>query len=360
MRATPVVVSPRAKSEVVMSALQGTVLEVIGKDGDWYWIILPRDIHGTRRPGWVAARDVEIVAGGTLSTPSPVAPTAEVEYLRQQVEALRRQLAAIEAGRQQPQPPTVPAEPPALIVPSEPRASAQRERQSGSEERVWIDVNFGLAWASEDSYSAEVRPVIFEELARFGATYSFPRGAEFDFGGGYMITPRFGLGVSFTGTAHEDTADLNISIPHPTFADALADDSAPTDGKLRRVEGAVNLQAMFVAMQNERVRVRFFGGPTYFNVKQDTISNITYEQAFLFFQPVNAVAIDTFETTESEASGWGFHIGGDVSYFFNRVAGVGAFARISRGNVDLDDIGDTVSEVKAGGFQLGAGLRLRF
>src|SRR5262249_33519840 len=37
----------------------GTTLDVLGKDGGWYWVVLPRDGYGTRRGGWVKADDVE-------------------------------------------------------------------------------------------------------------------------------------------------------------------------------------------------------------------------------------------------------------------------------------------------------------
>jgi hypothetical protein len=65
---------PRPRSEVVMTATPGTVLEVMDKDGDWYWIYLPPDSFGTRRPGWIAARDVEIV---TREAPDTKAPGVE-------------------------------------------------------------------------------------------------------------------------------------------------------------------------------------------------------------------------------------------------------------------------------------------
>ena len=67
----------------------------------------------------------------------------------------------------------------------------------------WVDVHFGVASAAENSYEAAVSLPQSDEMATYAAAYSFPRGAEFDFGGGYMVTPRLGIGLSFTGTAHE-------------------------------------------------------------------------------------------------------------------------------------------------------------
>ena len=109
----------------------------------------------------------------------------------------------------------------------------------------------------------------------------------------------------------------------------------------------------------DRVRVRLFGGPTFFRVKADTIDDIRYNQVFLILLPVNSVDITTYNFSEAEGTGWGFHVGGDVSVFFSRVVGVGGFVRLSRGTVELEDFSGTY-DVKAGGFQTGGGLRLRF
>jgi hypothetical protein len=57
-------VRPALLSEVVKKVDDGTKLEAIDREDDWYWVILPADEHGTRFPGWVRASDVEIVAAG--------------------------------------------------------------------------------------------------------------------------------------------------------------------------------------------------------------------------------------------------------------------------------------------------------
>ena len=71
---------------VITTAAPGTVLDVIYTEGDalrhldsnWYWVLVPRDQHGTKRAGWVSARYVQPVppavrAEMPASTPVPVA-----------------------------------------------------------------------------------------------------------------------------------------------------------------------------------------------------------------------------------------------------------------------------------------------
>jgi len=224
----------------------------------------------------------------------------------------------------------------------------------------WIDVNFGIAAAAEDTLATTTTRTQFRETATFSAEYNHPRGAEFDFGGGYMFTPMVGLGVSFTGTAHRGSPTTSIRIPHPVIFNAFATDTAVGDTELDRSEGGVNIHVMVNATPNaDRLRVRLFGGPTFFRVKADTIDDIRYSQVFVILLPVNAVDITSYEFSEAEGTGWGFHVGGDVSVFFSRVVGVGGFVRFSRGTVALEDFSGAY-DVKAGGVQTGGGLRLRF
>jgi hypothetical protein len=49
------------RSPVIARALLDVRYEVNDAVGDRYWVMLPPDENGTRRPGWITATDVEIV-----------------------------------------------------------------------------------------------------------------------------------------------------------------------------------------------------------------------------------------------------------------------------------------------------------
>jgi hypothetical protein len=53
---TSVMSRPAARSEVVEVVPPETVLEVIGHEGDWDWVVLPPDVNGTRHSGWIQTR----------------------------------------------------------------------------------------------------------------------------------------------------------------------------------------------------------------------------------------------------------------------------------------------------------------
>jgi hypothetical protein len=167
------------------------------------------------------------------------------------------------------------------------------------------------------------------EFATYRVGYKAPTGGAFDFGGGVMFSDIIGLGVLFAGTAHKSPVALDIR-------------KTPLD--------------------DDRLRVRLFAGPSYFCLEADAISNIRHQQTWNLLG-FNGVEIDSYETQNVEETAWGFHVGGDVTWFFTRVFRIGGFARLSRGEVTVEDPdipADGPVDVKVGGFQGGLGLRFRF
>jgi hypothetical protein len=328
----PIYIGPKVQPIPLRTAAIGTRLEVLVEEGDWVQVRFGDPVLGPR-VGWVEAK-----------------------------------LIRIERPELQPLDLSVPPEQP----PSEPRRTPRRDESvvqplddvdddPNDFDRGWIDVNFGLAFAAEENYSVVAERIISQERARFEVDYSFPTGANFDFGGGVMITRNFGLGISFNGTAHVDSATVRATIPHPTRFNAFDSDEAETPDDLMKVEGVAHIQAVYATMSSgEGFRARLFGGPSFFQVRQDTIDDIRYSQVFQILGPANEVTITSAPFSEAEADAWGFHAGADFSTFFTRVVGVGGLVRYSYATVDLVDLGGTVVEVKAGGFQVAGGLRLKF
>jgi hypothetical protein len=55
------------RSDVMATPPPGAILDVLDRDGDWYWVLLEPDRNGTRRPGWIRATDLE---GGYVERPA--------------------------------------------------------------------------------------------------------------------------------------------------------------------------------------------------------------------------------------------------------------------------------------------------
>ena len=76
---------------------------------------------------------------------------------------------------------------------------------------------------------------------------------------------------------------------------------------------------------------------------------------------LNIVKIDGYDARVVEGTGWGFHAGADVGYFFSRYAGVGGTLRFSRGSVEMaEPLSEKPAKMTTGGMQFGGGVRLRF
>jgi hypothetical protein len=328
----PIFIQPGAQTPLRV-AKAGTTLKVLSEEGEWLEVEF-NDPQFGRRVGWVQKKLVQIFR-----------PELEPMDLSVKDVPAREAPPRSEAARPTSQ---------AAVIASTPRRR----------ERGWIDVNIGAAAAAESSVTTEFNADDGSgELQTFRVGYNAPTGAAFDFGGGVMFTETIGLGIQFAGTAHRAPADLDIRIPHPRLFDRFASDAAPTEGDLDRVEGAAHIQFMFKApLADDRLRIRLFGGPSYFRLEADAISDIRYLQTWSLLG-INEVEIQSYDTDTVEETAWGFHVGGDVTYFFSRVFGIGGFARVSRGEVTIedDDIpADRPVDLRVGGLQGGLGLRFRF
>jgi hypothetical protein len=65
---------PSRMADTLAKPQADTVLEVLDKDGPWFWVLITRDNHGTQRAGWVKESDVEFVDKAVARFFLPPAP----------------------------------------------------------------------------------------------------------------------------------------------------------------------------------------------------------------------------------------------------------------------------------------------
>ena len=142
--------------------------------------------------------------------------------------------------------------------------------------------------------------------------------------------------MNITGTAHEDTAAVGVTAPHPFFFNASDTDASLTEHVLLRQEGAFNVQMMLAPIRGLIVcACGFLAGLPLFRYRADMVQDVDNPQLASFFSRANLVTITGYESEKAEGSGVGFHVGSDLSWFFSRVVGVGGFARFSHGTVTV-------------------------
>ena len=319
----PVFVLPDNTRTPLRTLPPGTRLRVLRESGDWLRVEF-QDPRWGARVGYIERKHVDMT-GPDIESPAPARPRAPVRT---------------------PPPPPAPA------------------ARAGADSRVWIDASVGAAWAGEDTYSTVATRQMNGQDATFQADYSLPVGVAFEIGAGVMATRQFGVGVTYGATIQEDPANLAVDIPHPILPDPNATAAGVTDRSLKRSESSLHIHGAFVSRTDDRTVFRVVGGPTYFRMQQDAVQDIVYSQQFLPFDPLNQVDI-TGSVIEripyDEATGWGFHVGADVSWFYTHGLGIGVVGRYSRGTVEArDPLTGADSDFDVGGFQVGAGVRVRF
>lgn len=202
--------------------------------------------------------------------------------------------------------------------------------------------------------------IIYGQAGGIGAGYSDQSNSVSDvgFSGGFGFPHGIGIGIQFDGQNYSEPVVLVAIVPSPYFLNQNAQDARPTANSLDRRERALDISAEYTIPTPDWLRVRVYGGPTYFHVSNQMVSSVSYDQTAL---PVNTVAIRQYTSTVVTGQSVGFHVGADAAYFFSRHVGVGGGARFNRGNVTVPDpLSAQDAVLRVGHLASSGGLRLRF
>jgi hypothetical protein len=302
---------PGGVSIVMNQLLKGQTAEVVRRVGDWYEIVAPPGSGGgDRKTGFISASQVVLESGGTPSTRQ--AP----------------------AGRTPPQP---------------------ARRRSAKSPRV-LNIDAGFRVGGDDltrSFSAFTD--IFAEAGTIATNYGNRSGVAFDVLFAQPIASSFGVGVGFDYYLRSQHATVDARVPHPFFFNQLRTGTFETEA-LSAHEAAVNIPAVWMPPAFGALKIMVFGGPTIFRVSQTVVTDLVLDERY----PYDTVTITGVKTGERKSTLVGFHVGGDVGYFFTPSIGVGGGVRYSHAKIKFDSDDDVTTEGVAGGLSAVAGLRFRF
>lgn len=205
------------------------------------------------------------------------------------------------------------------------------------------------------TFDETTRQTIGGEDFVWTADYEVQPGLAFDVSGGARVWRRLVAAVSFTRTTDSQPAIITGSVPHPFFFEQPRDISGESED-LSHVEQAIHVSAMWVAPAGRHLEVSVFGGPSFVDVRRDLIADVRYTEEYPYDEATFAAA--TAEEVKERAIG--FHAGADVTWLFTPTAGLGVTGRYTRAPIELDTPAGNTVDFDAGGFQIVAGLRLRF
>ncbi|MCE2539886.1 MAG: hypothetical protein J4G16_05740 [Acidobacteria bacterium] len=192
------------------------------------------------------------------------------------------------------------------------------------------------------------------EESTFDGAYSVATGLVYDGSGGVRIWRSIGLGVGVSRYTLDGSSRVSARVPHPIFFGR--DRSISGTIPLTRNETAVHLQALAIVPATRSLTVTLFGGPTFFTVEQDLVTDVRFTHAY----PYDAAEFSEAMTASQSNSKIGFNVGADIAYYFSDHVGIGWLTRYSEATVGLPSVGGGAVSVQAGGLHTAGGLRLRF
>ena len=220
-------------------------------------------------------------------------------------------------------------------------------------DRAYLDVNGGLK-ASPSSFTDTARPLDFVEPATIDTSYKVKAAPEFDVGGGVRVWRSLALGLDVSRLSKTDAAAVSAQVPHPFYFGRPRAVAGSTNAS--RVETAVHIQAVWVMPMRKQWQIAIAGGPSFFNVQQDVVQDVTVDQTY----PYDTATFASAVSTKQKKSAAGFNAGIDLTRMFSPRVGVGVGIGFSHAGVTLASGAGSSPNVDAGGAFVTGGLRLRF
>lgn len=214
-----------------------------------------------------------------------------------------------------------------------------------------ISVNGGYQ-AGGSAFSDSFTFDQYLEQASMTARYPKKDGSAYAGGATFRVWRNLGVGVSLSVMSRSTTGDLSGTVPHPFHY--RSNRAVSTTMPIKHDEAGAHVSAAYVIPAGRRLLLTLSAGPSYFSVKQSLVDAVHVDEEY----PYDAATLQSPIVLSATKSAWGFHAGADVGFFFTRSIGVGVAVRYAGASVSMPARGGNVS-VKAGGAQVGAGLRIR-
>lgn len=223
------------------------------------------------------------------------------------------------------------------------RASAQMTWT----DKGFVNVTFGVQGGSHSLETSSTFD-LYGEQGSLATTQDVGGGPIFDVTAGYRVWRNLAVGASFSRSASDADVAIAAQVPHPNLFDTLRPLAAISEGS-EHSESAFHLHGTWMVPVTDKVDVGLSFGPTIFAVSQDVPAAITVSE------PTPTLASTTI--TRVDKTTVGVHFGADVTYLVTPRFGAGLLLRYAWGSADIEGASDSLT---VGGFQIGAGLRVRF
>ena len=211
--------------------------------------------------------------------------------------------------------------------------------------RAFVNVNLA-AQTEEREINTTLTVPVYGQNASAATTIDVGRGPMFDISGGYRVWQDVAVAVGFSYFSKQGNAVGSASIPSPIFFNQFATVTlGPTS--VDRSDKCFYVLGVWFLPISDKIDVALSLGPSFTSVKQELIANLSIPAGTQTATPI---------VESQSATIAGVNVGIDATYLFTKMYGAGVFVRYNGGSGDLP----SATDVKAGGFQVGVGARVRF
>jgi len=219
---------------------------------------------------------------------------------------------------------------------------------------VFIDVGGGYHFNTIDFSETRTDPY-FAETKSWTATYSIKNAPTFAVGGGVRAWHNLVAAVTFTSFKDDEPSNITGSVPNPFFFNKPRDFTGTSD-PLTHQEQTVHVSALWRARISRTLEVGVGGGPSFISLQQDFVKDVEFTEQY----PFDTATFSRAVTEQVKKSYVGFHISGDVAWYFTHSIGVSGTVRYSHANADITTPAENTESMKLGGLETTVGVRLSF
>lgn len=235
--------------------------------------------------------------------------------------------------------------------------SREAAAQGSPDDRIYLNIGFGVESGSSDSNDSK-QYTLYDEPATTTANTSWTSGSFFGGGIDIRLIKNLTVGIHYHQETNTSEAALSGSVPNPIFFNRPRSFTATAGGLFRR-ENATHVGIGWIVPIGTKLDVLVSGGPSFFRLEQDVVSEVVIAERGLPFTEVVVAP----QISAQKRSMMGFNAGADVTYIFwenDRVRlGGGGFVRFTGATTDVRLLVSDI-ETKVGGIQFGFGGRIRF
>ena len=208
---------------------------------------------------------------------------------------------------------------------------------------------------SSVSFSETLKFTEFAEEGSLEAQLKVKSGFGGDAGLDYYFSKNLGVRLGISLASRDASGSYTADLPHPLYLNQPRRVSGEVTG-LSYKETAPYLDVVYRGSSGS-LDVLLFGGASLIKVEAELLQRVQYTQTY----PYDTVTVTSTPAVARSDSPFGFNVGGGLDYRFSHSVGLGVQAGYSRATAKLVPAeGSSAIEIKAGGFQVAAGLRVFF